>query len=149
MASVKFDVVHRFSAPARVVWDELIDWKGHEDWIPATTVEIHTEGDPTLPGAEFTATSGYGPLALPDKMRVVHCEWDDTAGTGDCEVEKLGPVLTGMAGFTVTPKANGSELVWIEDVEVRHLPSFLSPIAKVLGAAGFKLGMRKLARKLS
>lgn len=149
MASVKFDVVHAFSAPARVVWDELIDWKGHEDWIPATTVEIHTEGDSTLPGAEFTATSGYGPLALPDTMRVVHCEWDDDAGTGDCEVEKLGPVLTGMAGFTVTPKANGSELVWIEDVEVRYLPGFLSPVAKVLGAAGFKLGMRKLAKKLS
>ena len=63
MAAVRFEVRHSFTAPARVVWDELIDWKGHEAWIPATKVEIHTDGDPTAVGAEFTATTGYGPLA--------------------------------------------------------------------------------------
>ncbi|MEM8706787.1 MAG: SRPBCC family protein [Actinomycetota bacterium] len=150
MASVRFDVIHPFDAPARVVWDELIDWKGHEAWIPATKVEIHTDGDPAAVGAEFTATTGYGPLALPDKMRVTRCDWDDASGNGDCEVEKLGPVLTGRAGFTVEPKSETtSEVVWLEDVEVRYLPRLFAPIAKVLGAAGFKFGMRKLAKKIA
>ena len=89
MANVRFTVTQPFDAPARTVWDALIDWKGHETWIPATKVEIHTDGDPTAIGSEFTATTGYGPLALPDTMRVTRCAWDDGAGTGDCEVEKL------------------------------------------------------------
>ena len=131
-------------------WDALIDWKGHETWIPATKVEIHTDGDPTAIGSEFTATTGYGPLALPDTMRVTHCAWDDGAGTGDCEVEKLGPVLTGRAGFTIEPTSEtASEVVWIEDVKVRYLPRVLAPIAKVAGAAGFRLGMRKLGKQLA
>ena len=40
MATVQFDVVHPFDAPARAVWDELVDWKGHEAWIPATRVAV-------------------------------------------------------------------------------------------------------------
>ena len=148
-ASVRFDVTHPFRAPTRRVWDELVDWKAHEAWIPATKVEIHTDGDPTAVGAEFTATTGYGPLAMPDRMRVTRCAWDEGKGTGDCEVEKLGPMLVGRAGFTVEPTADGCEVVWIEDVTVRRVPSFLAPIAKVIGAAGFKLGMRKLAKQLN
>ena len=124
-AAVRFDVTHQFAAPTRRVWDELVDWKAHEAWIPATKVEIHTDGDPAAIGAEFTATTGYGPLAMPDRMRVTRCAWDEGNGTGDCEV------------------------VWIEDVTVRRVPSFLAPIAKVIGAAGFKLGMRKLAKQLA
>ena len=150
MANVRFTVTQPFDAPARTVWDALIDWKGHETWIPATKVEIHTDGDPTAIGSEFTATTGYGPLALPDTMRVTRCAWDDGAGTGDCEVEKLGPVLTGRAGFTIEPTSEtASEVVWIEDVKVRYLPRVLAPIAKVAGAAGFRLGMRKLGKQLA
>lgn len=148
MAAVRFEVRHSFTAPARVVWDELIDWKGHEAWIPATKVEIHTDGDPTAVGAEFTATTGYGPLALPDRMQVVRCDWDESAASGDCEVEKHGPLLLGRAGFTVSATPTGSELVWLEDVTVRRLPGFLSPVARWIGAFGFKMGMRKLAKQL-
>ena len=148
MASVRFEVRQSFSSPARTTWDALVDWKGHETWIPATTVEIHTDGDPTAVGAEFTATTGYGPLALVDRMSVVRCQWDDAAGTGDCEVEKHGPVLLGRAGFTVSPTSTGSEIVWVEDVTVRYLPRIFSPIAKWVGAFGFRMGMRKLAKQL-
>ena len=148
MAAVRFEVRQPFSAPAREVWDALIDWKAHETWIPATKVEIHTEGDSTAPGSQFTATTGYGPLALPDRMTVVRCDWDDETRSGDCEVEKHGPVLLGRAGFTVTPTASGSEMVWLEDVKVRYLPGLFSPIARWIGAFGFKQGMRKLAKQL-
>ena len=39
MAAVKFEVSRRIAAPPRRVWDELIDWHGHGEWIPATWIE--------------------------------------------------------------------------------------------------------------
>ncbi|MEM9200952.1 MAG: SRPBCC family protein [Actinomycetota bacterium] len=148
-SSVRFEVRQPFSSPARDVWDALIDWKGHEAWIPATRVEIHTDGDPTAIGAEFTATTGYGPLALVDRMSVTRCDWDDDAASGDCEVEKLGPILHGRAGFTVEPTGEGCEVLWLEDVTVRYLPGLLAPLARWGGAFGFRMGMRKLGKQLA
>ena len=148
MAHVRFEVPYRFEASPRAVWDELVDWEAHGEWIPATRVEVEP-GDPTAPGAGFTAWTGVGRLALEDRMRVVECTWDDDARRGECEVEKLGPVLVGSAGFVVAPDGQGTALTWIEDVEVRRVPQFLAPIAARLGAVGFRLGMRKLAHLLA
>ena len=127
------------------MWDEMIDWKGHEAWIPATRVELPA-GDTTAVGAEFTAFTGYGPLTLEDRMRVTRCAWDDVESSGDCEVEKLGPVLQGRAGFTVEPDGDGCVVTWLEDVTVPYVPGFAAPIVGKVGALGFKLGMRKLAK---
>ncbi|MEM9564511.1 MAG: SRPBCC family protein [Actinomycetota bacterium] len=150
MAAVFFTVNVPFDAPARTVWDELIDWKGHEEWIPATRVRVDDD-DPTAVGATFTAWTGFGRLSLEDRMRVTELAWDDSSGSGRCEVEKLGPILTGRAGFDVrpSPSGNGSEVEWLEDVQVRWLPSFLAPIVERLGAIGFKRGMQGLAKKLA
>ena len=147
MTAVRFDVTVDFDAPPRVVWDALVDWEGHGAWIPATRVEVDGN-DPTAVGTTFTGWTGIGKLALEDRMRVQACDWDDDARRGSCEVEKLGPVLTGQAGFTVSPTPGGSRVVWFEDVSVRHLPSVLGPVAARLGALGFKGGMRRLARRL-
>ncbi len=147
MAHVRFELTVDFAAPARVVWDEMVDWKGHEAWIPATTVEVRAD-DPTAVGAEFTAWTGFRPLALEDRMRVVRCDWDDAAGRGDCEVDKLGPVLAGRAGFTVVPDGAGSQVRWFEDVTVKWAPGFLAPVLSFFGALGFKTGMRKLDKQL-
>ncbi len=152
MANVKFQVVHEFGADTRVVWDELVDWKGHEAWIPATKVDVGT-GDSTAIGAEFTATTGFGPLALKDKMVVTECTWDEEASSGNCEVEKVGPVLRGRAWFTVTadgPDGGGRSVVnWFEDVTVPYVPQFVAPVLNRLGATGFRLGMKKLAKLLA
>ena len=148
MARIRFEVPYRFDAAPRAVWDELVDWTGHGEWIPATRVEVGP-GDPTAPGATFTAWTGPGRLSLEDRMRVVECTWDDDTARGECEVDKLGPVLVGRAGFTVTAHGDGTALVWVEDVEVRRVPGFLAPVAARLGAAGFRVGMRKLARLLA
>lgn len=145
MAAVRFEVRTSFDAPPRRVWDELVDWKGHEGWIPATKVDV-PDGDATAVGAEFTAFTGYGPLTLEDRMRVVRCAWDESASRGECEVEKLGPVLRGRAAFTVKPEGGGSVVIWLEDVTVPHVPGVAAPIVAKLGAMGFKLGMRKLAK---
>ena len=60
MAAVEFEVVRRFEAAARTVWDELIDWSGHAQWVPMTRVEVDA-GDPTVVGATFTAWTGPTP----------------------------------------------------------------------------------------
>lgn len=144
-AAVRFEVRTSFDAAPRRVWDEMIDWKGHEAWIPATRVTV-PDSDPTAVGAEFTAFTGYRPLVLEDRMRVTRCDWDDDTSTGRCEVEKLGPQLSGRAGFTVKPEGAGCVVVWLEDVQVRRVPRPASPVVARLGAVGFKLGMRRLAK---
>lgn len=142
---VRFEVRTKFDAPPRRVWDHMIDWKGHEAWIPATRMDVPS-GDPSAVGAEFTAFTGYGPLTLEDRMRVARCSWDDAASTGDCAVDKLGPVLRGRAGFTVEPDGNGCAVTWLEDVTVPYVPGFAAPVVAKLSALGFRLGMRKLAK---
>ena len=147
-APVSFTVVHNFDQPPREVWDELIDWKGHEQWVPMTRVELGPEPQ-DQPGATFMAFTGVWKLGLPDNMRVSVLEWDDESASGRCEVEKLGPILSGTAGFTVVPEGDGARVEWIEDVEVKYTPGFAAPIAAKLGAAGFKQGMKRLAKVLA
>jgi hypothetical protein len=148
MAKITFDVRHAFDHDANVVWDDLVDWKSHEAWIPMTRVKVG-DGAATDVGHEFTAWTGLGPVSLEDRMRVTKCDWDGVASSGDCEVEKLGPVLHGRAGFTVQPVGDGSVLDWFEDVNVRFVPQFLAPVFAKLGAAGFKRGMKGLAKNLA
>ncbi len=149
MAPVSFTVAYRFDAPPGRVWDELVDWKGHERWIPATRVDVGP-GEPTDVGTQFVATTGFGPLALPDRMRVISCDWDAETVSGRCEVEKLGPVLTGRAGFTVSPADAGrTDMVWFEDVQVRYAPRFLGRALGRVGAIGFRSAMKRLAKLLS
>ncbi|MFT4656893.1 MAG: hypothetical protein ACJAXA_002863 [Candidatus Aldehydirespiratoraceae bacterium] len=148
MARIHFDVHHEFEQSSTVVWDELVDWAAHADWIPMTRVEVG-DGAPTDVGHEFTAWTGLGPLSLEDRMRVARCDWDAAATSGECTVDKLGPILQGSAGFTVAPNGDGSGLDWFEDVTIRFVPQFLAPVFAKLGAIGFKQGMKGLAKSLS
>ena len=147
MSAVRFVVSVDFDVAPKVVWDELVDWKAHEAWIPATRMVVDGD-DPTAVGTTFTAWTGVGRLALEDRMRVTECSWSDDAQTGSCTVEKLGPVLGGWAGFTVEPRGAGARVAWTEDVTVRWLPRLLAPIASRFGSLGFKLGMRRLNKLL-
>jgi len=147
MAQIRFDVRHHFDQPPEVVWNELVDWSRHGDWIPATTIEIGP-GDPTDVGREFTALTGFGRVALPDRMRVVTCEWDPERSTGDCVVDKLGPVLRGQAGFTVEADRDGAVIDWFEDVSIPYVPQLVAPLGGRIGAFFFRQGMRKLAKNL-
>lgn len=152
MAHVQFDLTFDFDASPERVWDELVDWKGHEGWIPATVVDIHTDGDPTAPNAEFTAWSGLGrsKLSLQDRMRVEYCDYDAAAQSGNCRVSKLGPMITGWAEFTVnaTP-GGGTSMEWVEDVKVPYAPQFLAPLLGRVGKEGFRFGMKRLAKLLA
>ena len=148
MEVVRFNVVVDFQAPAQVVWDELVDWKGHEARIPATRVDLDGD-DPTAIGCTFTAWTGVGKFALEDRMRVVECDWTADSESGRCQVEKLGPILRGHAGFTVIPISGGARVDWNENVTMARLPRLLVPVAVLIGSAGFRLGMWRLNRLLS
>jgi hypothetical protein len=148
MARVQFELSRRFDIPARELWNELVDWPAHGAWIPATTIEGGS-GESTAVGYTFTAWTGIRPVALEDRMRVTRCDWDDAAQTGACDVEKLGPILTGTAGFTVRSEDAGSVLHWYEYVTVPYLPAFLSPVVAFAGRCGFTLALRSLAKVMS
>ncbi len=160
MAHVEFDLEYFFDAPARTVFDELVDWKGHEAWIPSTMVDIHTDGDPTAPGATFTAWTGVAPhtsigrkLSLQDAMTVESTEFDDATGAGSCKVVKVGPVLTGWASFTVEElrgeNSTRTRMHWIEDVHVPYAPQLFAPLFAVIGKNGFRFAMSRLSKILS
>lgn len=148
MALIDFTVSHQFEASSRVVWDEMIDWPAHAKWIPATRVEVDDDLAQHV-GGTLTGYTGYGPLTLVDRMRVSAIEWDDAAQVGSCTVDKLGPVLTGTAGFTVTAAGNGARVEWFEQVTVPYLPRILAPLVSKLSAAGFAFGMRRLAKVIA
>ena len=144
MARVRFTVTRDLNLPADAVFAELIDWKAHEDWVPLTKVVIHS-GDGGA-GTEFTATSGVGPLALPDRMRIDSLD----AETMTVRVTKLGPVLTGTVELKVTPTGTSScRLDWFEDVRVPALPQFLATPVGAAARQGFTTSIKKMAKKLA
>lgn len=86
---------------------------------------------------------------LEDRMEIAQIDWDDQCQMGSCVVTKLGPVLHGTAGFTVSQHSDGSQVEWFEDVTVRYLLGLAAPIINKLSAFGFRQGMKKLAKKLA
>ncbi len=143
MTNVAFTVSVPLDKPAREVWKALVDWESHGTWIPATQSRI-LEGDGGL-GSVFEAISGIGPLALVDRMRVIAF---DTA-VMQAEVEKIGPVLHGTAGFTVHAQGEHACTVeWAETVAVPVLPRLAAPVAAYIGGRLFAWSLRRLGRHL-
>lgn len=141
MAHVRFIVTREVPLPADVAFAELIDWPGHANWVPMTRVTIE-EGDGG-PGTVFVATSGLGPAALPDRMRVDAL--DPTAMT--VHVTKVGPVLTGYVNLAVTATGEStSELTWLEDIRVPILPQFLSRPVGTAARKAFEVSIDRMAK---
>lgn len=131
-----------FSADA--VYAELVDWVGHAEWVPLTRVEI-LKGDGGE-GTEFVATTGIGPAALPDRMRVDAL--DPVSRTA--QITKLGPLLTGSVTLSVTPVTEWTARVdWTEDIQVRGLPGLLSRPIGTAGRLGFERALRGMARHMA
>jgi hypothetical protein len=144
MAHIYFTVTRDLPLPAGVVFEELIDWNGHADWVPLTRVEVLTgEGGP---GTEFVATTGVGPLALPDRMRVD--ELDPAAMTA--RITKIGPVLTGLVHLSVTSTSETtSRIDWVEDIRARGVPQFLAKPLAAAARTGFRRSITRLAALLT
>lgn len=144
MANVRFRVTRDLSLPARVVFDELIDWPGHAEWVPLTRVVVES-GDGG-PGTVFVATSGIGPLSLPDRMRVDALDVDAMT----VRVTKIGPVLTGVVDLSVTALGDARcRLDWLEDIRVPVLPQFLARPVAAAARRGFETSITRMAKRLS
>ncbi len=144
MAKVRFTVTRDLTLPARRVFDALVDWRGHADWVPMTRVVIEN-GDGGA-GTVFVATTGLGPAALPDRMRVDAL--DPEAMT--VRITKIGPVLSGVVDLSVAPLGeNRSRLTWFEDIRVPVVPQFLAPPVTAVTRRGFESSITRLAKKLA
>ena len=144
MANVRFVVTRELDLPARSVFDVLIDWRGHAEWVPMTRVVIESGDGGT--GTVFVATSGLGPLALPDRMRVDALDPEAMS----VRVTKIGPVLTGNVDLTVTPlSSDRCRLDWLEDIRVPVLPQFLAPPVAAAARYGFGVSITKMAKRLA
>ena len=142
MARVHFTVRRRLPLPARRAFDELVDWRGHAAWVPMTKVAIE-HGDGGV-GTTFVATTGLGPLALPDRMRVESL--DPEAMT--VSIVKIGPVLTGDVRLSVTDLGTAAcEVGWDEDIRVPLLPAFLSRTVGALAKRGFEISIDRMAKR--
>lgn len=142
MARVHFVVRRHLTLPARVVFDELVDWRGHAEWVPMTTVVIES-GDGGA-GTTFIATTGLGPLALPDRMRVDSIDAEQMT----VHISKIGPVLTGEVHLAVDPvTATSCELTWDEDVVVPYLPSFLSKPVAFAARKAFEVSITRMTKR--
>ena len=144
MAHVRFTVVSDLPLPAEAVFHELIDWRGHAAWVPLTRVAI-LSGDGG-PGTVFVATTGIGPIALPDRMRVD--ELDTVAMT--VRITKIGPVLSGRVDLAVTSTgASESRLDWVEDIRVPYVPQFLAGPIAAATSRGFQASISRLAKLIA
>lgn len=143
MARVDFTVQRTIPLPARAVFDELVDWAGHAEWVPLTRVEI-LKGDGG-PGTEFIATSGIGPAALPDRMRVDTLDPEAmTVG-----ITKIGPVLSGTVQLRVVRLAESScRLEWIEEIVVPYTPQFLARPIAFAARQGFTSAITRLVKRI-
>jgi len=142
-ANVVFQVSRTLPFNADQVFEALVDWRGHEEWVPLTKVKI-LSGDGAA-GTEFIATSGVGPLALPDRMRVDSL--DREARTS--RITKVGPVLTGVVDLTVTSLGeNSSSVHWVENVQVPVLPQFLARPVAAAARTAFNQALGRMEKYL-
>lgn len=142
MARVHFRVRRPLPLPSRVAFDELVDWRGHADWVPMTRVVIES-GDGGV-GTTFVATTGLGPLALPDRMRVESMDAEARTVT----VVKVGPVLTGDVRLAVESVGDTACIVhWDEDVRVPLLPGFLSKPVGAVARKAFEVSIDRMAQR--
>lgn len=139
MARVRFSVTRDFPFPARAVFDELVDWRGHAQWVPLTRVRIE-QGDGGA-GTVFVATSG----PLPDRMRVDSLDAEQTT----VRITKIGPVLSGVVDLAVSERGeSASRLEWHEDITVPLVPGFLAGAVAAASRQGFEVALRRMERHL-
>lgn len=135
------------------VWQGVVDWPRHGDWVPLTTVRTLTPSGRGV-GARFVGrTAGPGPLSVigfDDVMEVR--SWQDPDPSTDpptpgrCEVVKLGRVVRGSAAFEVSAAGPGrSRVRWVEDIVV---PRLVCRLVAVIAGAGLDRVLRAMARDL-
>jgi hypothetical protein len=130
-----FSVTREVRAPARDLWDLIVDWPRHAAWVPLTVMRVDERGGHGV-GSTFVGRTSLGPLGFDDLMRVV--AWrppDDHDGVGRVRIVHEGNVVGGVAEIEVRPVTSGRcTVTWWEDVEL--LPGLPPRLAKVVALLG-------------
>ena len=105
------------AAPVEKVWDALIDWDSHGDWMLFTKVR-RTTLDGSGVGAGIEGITGFGPLLLRDTMTLT--QWQPPpARPARCVVDHTGTLVRGAGAFEVDHvTADRSRVVWSEWIQL-------------------------------
>lgn len=143
----RFTITEHRPAPARAVFERLVDWDAHSAAIPLT--RLTHEGTPS-PGQRIVARTGGARFGFDDPMEVRELRPPVGDAPGDpgglVEVGKVGPVITGWVRWTVTASPTGSVVRWSQELTVPWLPRRLDPLVGVVGRAAYRAGLRRLLR---
>lgn len=138
--------------PAAEVWDGVVDWQRHGDWVPLTTMVVSEPS--TGVGARFVGRTGIGGarrvIGFDDVLEVVRWEPPDGERPGRCDVRHVGRVVRGEAWFEV--HALGPHRTRVDWGEVADVPTLLRPLTPVIRAVtGVALSrvLRTMARDLA
>ncbi|GAA3722589.1 hypothetical protein HDA32_000829 [Spinactinospora alkalitolerans] len=129
---VRVTVAHACAAPADRLWETLVDWDLHEQWMVLTRAH-GGRGE----GATVEAFTGVGRLGFPDTMEITNWRPATRESAGVCEVVHRGSVVRGRGRFDVVPLLGGrSRITWTEWVE---------PPLGALGRLGWPVAKAPLA----
>lgn len=134
------------AAPAQAVWDKLVDWPSHREWMLLTKVESTTEDEHGV-GAGIVGVTGIGPVAFKDPMTVTAWQPPPVA-VARCEVTHMGSIVKGAGAFEVEATPTGSRVVWSEWVRLPF--GLLGEVGwlavKPVAAVFLRISLRRLAR---
>ena len=135
------------AAPLEQVWNALVDWDSHGDWMLATKVHRTTHDREGI-GAGIEGITGFGPLVLRDTMTL--SQWQPPpARPARCVVEHTGAVVRGSGAFEVEALSpDRSRVVWSEWIQ---LPFGLVGelgwiVVRPISALFLSVSLRRLAR---
>jgi hypothetical protein len=131
------------TAPVEAVWDELVNWDGHDRWMLLTRM-TSPEGAAAGVGSSFVARTGIGPLGFSDSMTIT--QWDPP---NRCVVDHTGWLVRGSGAFAVEPLPDRrSRIVWTEWLRIPFGP--LGQLAwlagRPLGGIFLRISLTRMAR---
>jgi hypothetical protein len=136
------------AAPPQAVWDKLVDWSTHHEWMVLTRVEPTTPSQDDV-GAGIVGITGVGPIVFRDTMTVT--EWQPPpAEPARCQVTHTGNVVKGAGAFEVESTPDGSRVVWSEWVRLPF--GLLGEVGwlalRPLTALFLRISLRRLATRV-
>lgn len=130
------------AAPAEVVFDAVVDWRGQDRWIPMTTVRAGRQAGIAV-GGEVAAYTGIGPIGFLDTMTVTR--WDVPHRV---DVVHTGNVVRGIGIMTVRSLGPAqSRFYWAEDLEIPF--GIAGQVGWALMKPAFGLGMRAALKRFA
>ena len=135
-----FEIVQTVRADLKTTFEVFSDFRMHGNYIPLTRIQASDR--PMGKGWRFTALSGFGKLALVDRMEIT--QWDPH---NSLTVTKFGPVLDGWAQVHFTPEGDDTRVVWRENIVLRPATagSLLAPVLDPGNRAMFARSIKKMA----